>query len=108
MRRYTALLALGASLSLQGPVAAQETRYDDLICSYGWSCPQALAVMRCESRGDARALSPAGYRGLFQISPAHGWRVGGDLDALYQPEVNVRVAWELYGESNWAPWVGCR
>lgn len=45
-----------------------------------------------------------GNYGLFQIASVHAWRVNGDLNALLDPEVNVRVACQLWHESGWIPW----
>ncbi len=66
-----------------------------------------MKVAYCESRLDARATSPAGDRGLFQIAPLHSARVGGDLSLLYDPEINANVAFQLYQERGWSPWVIC-
>ena len=77
-----------------------------LVCSYPWPCEWALTVMQCESTADPGAYYN-GNRGLFQIGAVHADRVGGDLAALYIPEVNVRVAYEIWSEQGWAPWA-CR
>jgi hypothetical protein len=34
--------------------------------------------------------------------------VGGNLQALYNAETNVRVADAIYSEQNWCPWVAAR
>ena len=66
------------------------------------------AVMRIESRGNARAVSPAGAMGLMQIMPAT-W---ADLTARYglgadpfEPRANIhagaaylRLMWDRYGD----------
>lgn len=57
----------------------------------------------CESRGDPWAYYQGNY-GLMQINAAHVWRVGWNLENLYDPAVNLRVAWEIYQESGWTPW----
>ena len=79
----------------------------ELVCSYRWSCQEALRVMHCESRGDPLAASAGGDRGLFQINPVHRARVGGNLSRLHDPETNVAVAWAIYSEQGWRPWA-CR
>lgn len=78
---------------------------EGLICSYPWPCEQALAVAWCESRYDPAAYNPSGASGLFQIIPYwHSWRLGPG-ESLFDPAVNVRVAYELYAEQGWRPWV---
>ena len=77
---------------------------DSLVCSYPWPCGEALSVMRCESGRDPGAYSNGNY-GLFQINAVHAWRVGGDLSQLFEPEVNVRVAYEIWlDNAGWRPW----
>lgn len=57
----------------------------------------------CES-----SLNPAAYNagnyGLYQINAVHAARVGGDLASLFDPAVNVRVAYEIWAEQSWIPW----
>lgn len=65
-----------------------------------------MAVMWCESKGDPRAYNANNY-GLMQINSIHQRRVNGDLQSLYDPEVNIRVAFQIWTEQGWAPW-GCR
>lgn len=57
---------------------------------------------------DPRALSTAGHRGLFQLSPHfHSGRLQPG-ESMYDPEANVRIAFELYAEAGgWGPW-SCR
>lgn len=74
-----------------------------LVSAYGWSIDEALAVMDCESRGQPNATGGANY-GLFQINAVHAARVGGDLQALYDPATNIRVAYEIWSDQGWAPW----
>jgi len=72
-----------------------------IVCSYDWDCEYALAVIRCESNGNADSYNPAGpYIGLFQIW--HGY--GGDL---YDPAVNIAAAYAIYSRSGWSPWPNC-
>lgn len=50
----------------------------------------------------------AGSYGLFQVQYAsHSARVGGSVELLYDPVVNVRVAHEIWASSGWGPW-SCR
>ncbi|MCH8007337.1 MAG: DUF348 domain-containing protein [Chloroflexi bacterium] len=71
--------------------------WSDLVCSYGWDCNWALAVIQCESGGNSAAYNPAGYVGLFQIWEGHGAN-------LRDPATNIAAAYSLYrsgGRSNW-------
>lgn len=75
-----------------------------LICSFGWPCGQALAVAWCESKFDAGAYN-AGNIGLFQVNAVHVGRVpGGDPAALFDPAVNVAVAYAIWADQGWGPW----
>ena len=94
-----------------------------LICEYDWPCAEALAVVygptppnrdapigcpNGESGGDPWAVGGTS-RGLFQVNgDAHAGRVGGDLDALFDPVTNVRVAYAIWRDNaGWGPW-SCR
>ena len=93
-----------------------------LICAMDWPCAEALAVVygptppnreapygcpNGESGGNPRAVGGTS-RGLFQINgSAHAARVGGDLDALFDPATNVRVAYAIWLDQGWRPW-SCR
>jgi hypothetical protein len=44
-------------------------------------------------------------RGLFQINSVHSGRVADNLDSLYDPETNVRIAGDIFSEQAWNPWV---
>jgi len=60
--------------------------------------------MGCESTGDPSAYNMGNY-GLFQINSVHAWRVDGNLETLFNPEVNVRVAYEIYLDNGgWGSW----
>lgn len=85
---------------------AEGRPYEDLICGYSWDCAKAYRVMWCESKGDPMAYS-AGNHGLYQLNSVHAGRVGGDITAFYDPEINVRVAYSIFTEQGWGPW-GCR
>lgn len=95
-----------AALIVAVPTTASP--YDDLVCAphHVWPCGQALQIMECESTNDPRALKAGNY-GLFQINQVHAPRVNWDLDALFDPETNIRVAHELYRASGWGPWRYC-
>lgn len=101
------MVASAYALSMGASVAqASQHPYRELICSYDWPCEKAMRVMMCESTGDARAYNQSNY-GLFQINAIHRARVGGDLQSLYIPDVNVAIAHAIWSEQGWNPW-GCR
>jgi len=64
----------------------------------------ALSIMSAESGGNPDAISPTKDLGLMQINAVHADRVGGDLSRLFDPEVNLRVAYEIWSEQSWHPW----
>ncbi len=74
--------------------------WTDLVCSYSWDCDWALAVIQCESAGNANAYNPAGYVGLFQIWEGHGSNLG-------DPATNVAAAYSLYLSGGRARWPNC-
>jgi len=80
-----------------GPIA-------DLICSYPWDCATALRVAECESGLNPRAVGSAGERGLFQVHPVHRAWLGARWDQLFDPAVNVAVAFEMWTTQGWGPW----
>lgn len=77
---------------------------------------RALAVIRCESRGDPTAANPrSSARGLFQILgrywPRRSLRAGWAGADILDPVANTAVAaWLVYeggGWSHWNPSRGC-
>ena len=68
---------------------------------------RALAVFRCESSYRLDAVGGAGEYGLAQIHPVHGTRWGPRV-GLFDLEVNLRAARDLYAESGWRPWTCAR
>jgi len=77
----------------------------ELVCSYSWHCHEALAVVQCESGGNANATSPDGQNlGLFQINLVHIARVDGNSSLLYDPVINTRVAYDIWLDQSWIPW----
>lgn len=66
-----------------------------------------MSVLHCESGGDPWATGGDSL-GLMQIHyPSHAARVGYVREALYDPAVNIAVAYAIWSESGWAPW-SCR
>ena len=80
--------------------AAPLISLEELVCSYGWDCSWALAVMYCESGGDPNAYNPAGpYVGLFQLLDPSG--------TLFDPAVNIAEAYWKYLSLGPGAWRGC-
>ena len=81
---------------------------EDMIrAAFGPHADEALRVANCESRFNPRERSSAGAEGIFQIIPGyHAWRIArvGGSD-LYDAATNVRVAFDLFKEQGWRPWV---
>jgi len=101
------------------PIVAEPTyqkqtddEWEELIAKYfpADQVVNAIKVMRCESGVPDRVSKPNrnGTRdyGLMQINSIHAWRVGGDLNALLDPDTNIRVASEIYQDArnSWQPW----
>lgn len=74
------------------PYVEPEPVYTDwrgIVCSYGWSCSEALYIIERESGGDPWATnSSSGACGLFQLYPCPP---GG-----YDIATNVALAWGKY------------
>jgi hypothetical protein len=84
--------------------SAGPARWEWLVSRYRWPVAEALSVLSCESRGDPAAYRAGNY-GLFQINSIHAWRVGGKLASLFEPETNVRVAYDIWRDNaGWGPW----
>lgn len=79
--------------------SASADDFKEQICQYDWPCEQALRVAMCESTMNPRAVGGNNY-GLFQINGVHGY----SAEELFIPEVNIRVAYELYKSQGWGPW----
>lgn len=73
-----------------------------------YSVDRVLGIMQCESNGNPNATGLSGEAGLMQIHPIHEARARelfGPGVNLYDPETNLRMAYELSsGGSNWGPW----
>jgi hypothetical protein len=74
---------------------------------FGWAdAEKAGRVCRCESRGNARAVSRNGlYAGLFQFSRATWHSVGGGDP--FNPATNSEHAYRLWSRHGWRPWPIC-
>ena len=72
----------------------------------------ALTIMRLESGGNPGAThynanGSVDY-GLLQINSVHSAAVGGDLNALYDPATNIRVAATIWQSGGWSQWSTAR
>ena len=95
------------AIPLPPPEAA--TDVGAIICSYSWDCGTAVAVACSESELWPLAANPSGARGVFQLMPVHAWRFAArgwnywtDWD---DPVRNTAIAYELWSEQGWTPWM---
>jgi hypothetical protein len=83
----------------------------DAVKKYDWNIQIAYAICMAESRGNA-AIDNAGTNrdgstdyGLMQINSIHAYMVGGNLESLRDPAVNMRVAYSLSHQgTDWTAW----
>jgi hypothetical protein len=61
-----------------------------------------------ESHGNPEAynIDPDGTvdRGLMEINSVHSNLVNGNVLSLYNPQVNIEIAYEIYLTSGWRAW----
>jgi soluble lytic murein transglycosylase-like protein len=62
---------------------------------------RAVAIAKCESGLNPKAVSPTNDHGLMQINKTVH-TVEGDI---YDVETNLKYARKLYDERKWQPWV---
>lgn len=87
------------------------------VYGYDWDVRTAYAVCVAESQdiqhptGNARQNNAGLNRdgsvdyGLMQINSVHRDMVDGNLESLYNPVVNIRIAYSLSkGGTDWTPW----
>ncbi|MGF1595955.1 MAG: ubiquitin-like domain-containing protein [Acidimicrobiales bacterium] len=100
----TEIVAVGTK---PAPVAAQ-TSDPGVAASGGSSGLNWAALAQCESSGNAKAVNPAGYYGLYQFAPATWASVGGTgnpVDA--SPAEQTNRAQILYDRSGAGQWPHC-
>lgn len=70
----------------------------------------ALITMQKESSCRTDAVSPTDDHGLMQVNCRyHCSKVGGNVNALYDPETNIRLASAIYSDrGNWSAWYAVR
>lgn len=87
--------------------------YQPIVAQYDWDLRMAMAIMQAENRACDPAIDNKGLNtdgtydtGLFQVNSIHADMVGGDLESLRNPEINVRVAYGIYAGAGhaWTPW----
>ena len=81
--------------------------YRNEISKYDWNIETAMAVCDIESNGSITATNWKdshktcdGSFGLFQVGCLHGV----DKEDLYNPEINIRVAYQIYLKQGWSAW----
>lgn len=86
--------------------------YRSLVGKYDWDVTTAMAVMQAENTAcnpvkDNKGMNSDGSvdYGLFQVNSIHADMVGGNLELLRDPSVNIAVAYRIYSaKHNWTPW----
>lgn len=97
--RQKAAVSVGASGNCES--------YRGLVSKYfpAGQVNNALLTMSKESGCRPTAVSPTNDHGLMQINCTyHCSKVGGDVNALYDPETNVRLASQIYAGRGWNAW----
>jgi hypothetical protein len=81
------------------------------VNAYDWNVRIAYAICMAESGGnptkDNAGLNRDGSidYGLMQVNSIHADMVGGDLESLRNPDVNMRVAYSLSHQgTDWTAW----
>lgn len=86
--------------------------YRGLVASYfpAGQVDNALLTMQKESGCRTNAVSPTNDHGLMQVNCTyHCAKVGGDVNRLYDPETNIRLASAIYKDrGNWSAWYAVR
>ncbi len=95
-------------IPVPAPVILADEALREAVASYfPDQVDYALAIVMCESAGNARAVSPSGYYGLWQFDLGTWASVGGvgyPSDASVDEQ--MMRARMLYDARGWSPW-GC-
>lgn len=102
--RLTAIRASRNAVVARVGLSTNCNDYRSLVAQYDWNVSIAMAVMQAESGCNPSAHSPTADRGLMQINQVHAAKVGGNLNALFDPATNVRVAYQVYQGAGWSAW----
>jgi hypothetical protein len=81
----------------------------DLVQTYNWNVDVAHAICMAESGGNITAINTANAdgsvdRGLMQVNSIHADMVNGDLGSLFNPTVNLKIAYSLYTAHGFTAW----
>lgn len=96
------------------PVARAATgnceSYRGLVAAYfpANQVNNALLTMSKESGCNTYAVSPTHDHGLMQINEVHLAKVNGNVNALYDPETNIRLASQIFAGRGWNAWYAVR
>ncbi len=76
------------------------------ICEvFGTECQNALIIAYHESKYNPNALSKTGDYGVMQVNCYyHSKKVGGDCNKLYNLEINLQVALQIFKNRGWDAW----
>lgn len=87
----------------------------ELIHSYfhkeDWSIAEAVCMAEsgCQSKRSDQPNTDGSYDwGIFQVNDIHRAKVNGNLQALLDPETNIRVAAQIRYTSGWGAWTTFR
>lgn len=92
-------------VSVTQPIIQQGCDYVD---EYDWDTSTARAICMAESSGNTNATNyntnGSTDMGLMQVNSIHADMVSGDLQSLYDPATNVRIAYAIYQSAGWRAW----
>lgn len=80
--------------------------WEPIVEVYNWDVDRMMRIMWCESRGVPTASSHTDDHGLFQIHyPIWGPAFGVSRNDLYDPVLNVDIAYKVYAQQGYGAWV---
>lgn len=88
-------------------VGSNVEQWRGLVSQYDWPVNTALCLMEYESGGNPSAYNPSGASGLMQVLASWADNFGYTPSDLFDPAINLEVAYQLYrtgGWSHWSPW----
>lgn len=65
---------------------------------------RVMCIMRGESGGNPSARNPSGASGLMQVMPFWASEFGLSRQRLFEPEINLWVARQIYEMQGWSAW----
>lgn len=81
---------------------------DEVAAYFGSETNLALCVMAGESGGNPDAYNPSGASGLFQIMPFWAYEFGISPSDLFDPGVNIDIAYQIRLLQGWEAWSAYR